>query len=83
MRRWWALGRTKGGLKANPGGAPVSAASFSELAGEPESIPWAEIDPTKVLGRRSRWCFGMVRNDDLPKVSSAKGGGAWGKREGV
>ena len=56
MRQWWALGRTKDGLKADPGGAPESAAPFSELASEPEAMSWAEIDPTEVLGRRrGRW----------------------------
>ena len=27
-RQWLAMGRTKGGLKADPGGAPVSTAPF-------------------------------------------------------
>ena len=84
MRQWWALGRTKDGLKADPGGAPASAAPFLELASEPKAMLWAEIDPTEVLGRRrGRWCFGMVRNCELRKVSSAKRGGARGRREGV
>ena len=52
MRQWWALGRTKDGLKADPGGAPASSAPFSELASEPVAMSWAEIDPTEVLGRR-------------------------------
>ena len=77
MRQWWALGRTKDGLKADPEGAPASAAS------EPESMSWAEIDPAEVLGRRrGRWFLGMVGNGELPKVSSEMGG-AWGRREGV
>ena len=33
--------------------------------------------PDEGLGRRrGRWCLGMVRNVELPRVSSAKGGGA-------
>ena len=83
MRQWWALGRTKDGLKADPGGAPASSARFSELASEPEAKSWAEIDPTEVLGRRRGRRFGMVRNGELPKVFPAKRGGAWGRREGV
>ena len=84
MRQWWALGRTKDGLKADPGGAPASSAPFSELASELEAMSWAEIDPTEVLGRRrGRRNFGMVRNGELLKVSPAKRGGAWGRREGV
>ena len=68
MRQWWALGRTKDGLKADPGGSPASAATFSELASEPEAMSWAEIDPTKGMGwRRGRWCLGMVRNGELRK----------------
>ena len=54
MRQCWALGRTMDGLKADPGGAPVSAAPSSEPAGEPEAMSWAEINPTKILGR-GRW----------------------------
>ena len=50
MRQWWALGRTKEGQKADPGGAPASAAPFSELTSEPEAMSWAEIAPTEVLG---------------------------------
>ena len=76
-------GRTKDDLKAYPRRAPASAAPFSDLVSESEAMPWAEIDPTEVLRRkRDRWCFGMVRNCELRKVSSAKVGGAWGKREG-
>ena len=83
MTQWWALGRTKDGLKSNPGGAPGSSASFSELASEPEAMSWAEIDPTEVLARRrGRRIFGMVRSGELPKVFPAKRGGAWGRREG-
>ena len=52
MRQWWALGRTKDGLKADPEGAPASSVPFSELAREPEVMSWAEIDPTKVLARK-------------------------------
>ena len=78
-----ALGRTKDGLKADPGGAPASSAAFSELASEPEAS-CAEIDPTKVLGRRrGRRTFGMVRTGELPKVFPTKCGGAWGRRKGV
>ena len=77
MRRWWALGRTKDGLKADPGGAPASSAPSSELASEPEAMSWAEIDPTEVLGRRrGRRIFVMVRNGESPKVFPAKRGGA-------
>ena len=85
MRQWWALGKTEGGLKADPGGAPASSAPFSELASEPEAISWAEIDPTEVLARRRgrRIIFGLVRNGELPKVFPAKRGSAWGRREGV
>ena len=58
------------GRNADPGGAAASAATFSELASEPEAMPWAEIDPTKVLRRRrGRWCFGMARNCELRKLS--------------
>ena len=57
--------------------------AFSELASETEAMSWAKIDPTKVFGRsRGRLCLSMVRNGELPKESSAKGGGAWGRREG-
>ena len=60
----------------------MSTALFSELASELEAMSLAEVDPTKVLGRRrGRWCFGMVRNCELRKVSSAKVGGAWGRRD--
>ena len=46
------------GRKDDPGGPPASAASLLKLASEPEAISWAEIDPTKVLGRRrGRWFF--------------------------
>ena len=38
------------GLKADPGGAPVSTAPFSELSSELEAIPWA--------GNRSGGGFG-------------------------
>ena len=62
MRQWWALGRTRDGLRADPGGAPASSAPFSELASEPQAMSWAEIDPTEVSGRRrGRWCLGMIR----------------------
>ena len=84
MRQWWALGRTKDGLKADPGAAPASSAPFSELASEPEAMSWAEIDPTEVLGRRrGRRIFGMVRNGELPEVFPARRGGAWVRSEGV
>ena len=49
MRQWWALLRTMGGLEDDSGGAPVSTAPFSELAGEPEAMSWAEMDSTKSL----------------------------------
>ena len=49
-RQWWAMERTKGGLKADPGGAPVCPAPFPELASESAVISWIEIDPTKVWG---------------------------------
>ena len=84
MRQWWALGRSKNGLKADTGRAPASSSPFPELASEPETMSWAEIDPTEVLGRRrGRRNFGMVRNGELPKVFPAKRGGTWGRREGV
>ena len=84
MRQWWALGRTKNGLKADPAGAPASPAPFSELASEPEAMSGVEIDPAEVSGRRrGRWCFGIIRNGELPNVLPAKRGGAWGRREGV
>ena len=84
MRQWWALGRTKDGLKADPRGAPASLAPFSELASEPEAMSWAEKDPTEVLGRRrGRRNFGMVCNVELPKVFPAKRGGAWDRRGGI
>ena len=51
MRQWWALEKTKDGLNPDPGGSLASAAPFSELSSEPEAIPWAKIDPTKVFGR--------------------------------
>ena len=50
MRQWWALGRTKDGLKADPEGAPASSAPFSELASEPEAMSWAEKYPTRFWG---------------------------------
>ena len=62
MRQWWALGRTKDGLKVDPGGAPASSAPFSELAGEPEARSWAEIDPTEVLARRRGRRIFLVRS---------------------
>ena len=84
MRQWWALGRTKGGLKSDLGGAPASSAPFSELASESEVMSWAEIDTTEVLGRRRiRRISGMVRNGELLKVFPAKRGGEWGRKEGV
>ena len=85
MRQWWALVRTKDGLKADPGGAPASSASFLELASEPEAMSWAEIDPTEVFGaeKGSTDFSGKVRNCELQKVFPAKRGGAWGKKEGV
>ena len=84
MRQWWALGTTKNGLKADPGGAPASSAPSSELAREPEVMSWAEIGPTDVLGRRrGRRSFGMARNGESPKVFPGKRGGAWGRRGGV
>ena len=49
MRQRRALGGTRDGLSADPGGAPVSAAPFSELQSKLEAMSWAEIDPTKVL----------------------------------
>ena len=49
MHQWWALGRTKDGLKADLGGEPASSAPFSELAREPEVMSWAETDPTEVF----------------------------------
>ena len=84
MRQWWALGRTKDGLKADPGAAPASSAPFPELAREPEAMSWAKIDLTEVLGaeKGSTDCFGMVRNGELPKAFPMKRG-AWGRREGV
>ena len=45
-------GEDEGGLKSDPGGAPVSTAPFLELASESAAISWAEIDSAKVLGRR-------------------------------
>ena len=41
-RQWWAMGRTKGGLKADPGRAAVSTAPFPELASESAAISWAD-----------------------------------------
>ena len=83
QRKLWAMERTKGGLKADPGGAPVSTASFPELAGESTAIPWAEIHPTKVLGwRRSRRCPGMARGGGRRRRCRPwKNGGTWGRRE--
>ena len=37
-RKWWAMGRTKGGHKTDPGGAPASTAPFPELASESAAI---------------------------------------------
>ena len=77
-------GENEGGLKSDPGGAPVSTASFPELASESAAISWAEIDSTNVLRRRrSRWrpykaCGGGSRQRCRPW----KNGGAWGRREG-
>ena len=45
-------GVTMDGLKAKPGGAPVSTAPFPELVSDPAAMSWVEISPTKVLGRR-------------------------------
>ena len=42
MRQWWALERTTVGLKADPGGAPVFTAPFSELTSKPDAMSWAE-----------------------------------------
>ena len=40
----------------------MSTTPFPELASEIGAISWAEIDPTKVLGRRrSPWCPVMAR----------------------
>ena len=76
VRQWWALGRTRNGLKVDPGGAPASSAAFSELANESEAS-CSEIDPTKVLGRRrGRRTFCMVRTGELPNVFPTKRGGA-------
>ena len=76
--------RTKGGLIADPGGAPGSTAPFPELASESAAISWAEIDPTKVLGRRrGRWCPVMARGGGSHRRCRPwKNGGAWGTREG-
>ena len=83
-RQWWAMERTKGGLKADPGGAPVSTAPFPELLAKSSAISWADIDPTKVLGRRrSRWCLFMARGGgSRRRCRPWKYGGAWGRREG-
>ena len=43
-------GEKTGGLEAEPGGAPVSTAAFSEHGGGPSTEMRVEIDPTKVLG---------------------------------
>ena len=40
-------------------------APFPGLASEPEAMSWAEIDPTKVLGRRrGQWRPCRARNDE-------------------
>ena len=61
-RQWWAMDKIEGGLKPDPGGAPVSTAPFPELVSESAAISWAEIDATKGFGRRrGRWCPCMAR----------------------
>ena len=62
----------------------MSTAPFPELASESAAISWAEIDPTKVLGRgRSRWCRCMARGGgSRRRCRPWKNGGAWGRREG-
>ena len=83
-RQWWVMERTKGGLKADPGGAPVSTVPLPELASESAAISGAEIEPTKVLGRRrSRWCPCMARGGgSRRRCRPWKSGRAWGIREG-
>ena len=83
-RQWWAMERTKGGLNTGPGGALVSTARFPELASESAAISWAEMDPTKVLGRRkSRWCPCMDRGGGSRRTCRLwRNGGARSRRDG-
>ena len=78
------MGRTKGSLNADQGRTPASTAPSLELASESAAISWAEIDPTKVLGRRrSRWCPCMARGGGgRRRCRPWKNGGAWGRRAG-
>ena len=78
------MGTTKGGLKADSGGMPASTVPFPELANESAATSWAEIDPTKVLGRRrSRWCPWIARGGERRRRCRPwKNGGAWGRRQG-
>lgn len=56
MCQYRALGRTMDSLRVYLGRATVSTVPFLKLASETKSMPWAEIDPTKTLGRRTgRW----------------------------
>jgi len=60
-------GETMGGLKAKPGGAPVSTAPFPEMESNPAVVSWVEIGPTKVWGGEGvegvhGWC--ATANDD-------------------
>ena len=58
-------GGTMGCLKVKPKGAPISAASFPELASDPAAMSWAEIGPAKVLGRKGgRMCPRVVRHGE-------------------
>ena len=84
MRQRRALGRTRNGPNADPGGAPASSAPLLELDSEPKAMSLAEIDQTEVLWRIKRSMeFGMVRNGELAKFSPAKRGGAWGRKKWV
>ena len=54
-------GDTMGGLEAKPREAPVSTASFPELASGLVAMSWAEAGPAKVLaGRKRRKCPRVV-----------------------
>ena len=83
MRQWWAPGRIKD-LK-----------SIQEERQRPRRLSWSWLANRRQCHgpkqtRRRFWgaegvdgFFGMIRQGELPKVSTAKRGGAWGRREGV
>ena len=73
-RQWWAMDKIEGGLKPDPGGAPVSTAPFPELVSESAAISWAEIDATKGFGPEKGSMVSLYgpRRRTSPKVSSVE-----------